>query len=421
MEDSPIESPQVSDTKECPMCAETIKAQAKICRFCGFDLVAGNQTNTRDAYAMNSQVQPKTDVVAYKSMAELVMNSVQQLFQPFRSFMEPRRALTDKHLEAFLLDFLEHADKFAQECSIGFADVVRQHSIVPEIRGMPTNILSKEIRSVAFESLDGILRDYVDALRSAAIDFGYLEKELQSTGVLSSALVGAALGQAAGGFGEDGKTLGMFSGFVAAASAVVKRSEIQEQQIAMARDAKALAYAKITEYLEQARDLPDVLMDVGCAKCFGAEVDLALQKKALLEFKIQYERELHDRDAQLRDFEGQVRSIGAPQLAFKLSAPGPQVEVINGTLYVKRGTFEHGVGLEDVEVALTDIENIELKRGLLTNTLTIKTKNGVGRVANNKNGMGKLGAQPFGEISVAKNAKEMENVEALLVLIRANQ
>lgn len=421
MEDSPIESPQVSDTKDCPMCAETIKAQAKICRFCGFDLVAGHQANTHSTHAVSSQIQPKADADVYESMAKLVMTSVQQLFQPFANFMGPKRILTEKHLESFLLDFLEHADKFAQRCSIGFAELVRQYSDIPEIRSTPTNLLSKEVRSIAFERLDSILCEFVDALRSAAIDIGYLEKELQSTGVLSSALVGAALGQAAGGYGEDGKNLGMFSGFMAAVNAAAQRSQIQEQQIAMVKDARALAYAKISEYLEQARGLPDVLMDVGCAKCFGAKVDLAIQKKVLLQFKNQYEKELGDRDSQLSDFAGQVRSVGTPQLSFKLSALGSQIEVVNGTLYVKRGSLEHGVGLEDIEVALADIENAELKRGLLSNTLLIKTKNGAGRVPN-ESSMGKLGAKhPFGEIAVAKDAKEIQNIEALLALIRASQ
>ena len=47
---SPPTEPDLSETKQCPYCAETIKAEAKICRFCGNDLtgqlVSQQSTNT---------------------------------------------------------------------------------------------------------------------------------------------------------------------------------------------------------------------------------------------------------------------------------------------------------------------------------------------------------------------------------------
>lgn len=40
---APLDADPPPDTKQCPHCAETIKAEAKVCRFCGNDLVAKNR------------------------------------------------------------------------------------------------------------------------------------------------------------------------------------------------------------------------------------------------------------------------------------------------------------------------------------------------------------------------------------------
>ena len=41
-----IPRPEPSATKQCPYCAETIKAEAKVCRFCTYDLVTGQPAQT---------------------------------------------------------------------------------------------------------------------------------------------------------------------------------------------------------------------------------------------------------------------------------------------------------------------------------------------------------------------------------------
>jgi len=47
-----------NDTKKCPYCAEIIKAEAVVCRFCGRDLVAQRSSNV-SAPAVNTEPQKK--------------------------------------------------------------------------------------------------------------------------------------------------------------------------------------------------------------------------------------------------------------------------------------------------------------------------------------------------------------------------
>jgi LPXTG-motif cell wall-anchored protein len=80
----------------------------------------------------------------YEAMAEAVKASVEQLLIPFHVASDPQGPLRDMATEAFFQKFLVYADKFTGQCCQDFSRILRQASVVPEVRGTPTLLLAKQ-------------------------------------------------------------------------------------------------------------------------------------------------------------------------------------------------------------------------------------------------------------------------------------
>jgi hypothetical protein len=149
------------------------------------------------------------------------------------------------------------------------------------VRGTPTTELAKKIRDTCFESVDRVLISYIEALKDLNLDFNSVNNQIAESSAVGAALHGAAVGQLAGGLGRAGKTLGTFNAIWQGADQLVKQGLLAEQQLTLFNRAKRLPYEKIAAFLEGAAVLPEELLDYGCARCFGAQVDFARQRQAL--------------------------------------------------------------------------------------------------------------------------------------------
>ncbi len=221
------------------------------------------------------------DERAYEAIAQAAQKSVSELLIPFKAASDAEGLLRAMSTEEFFKRFIIYADKFTEGCCQDYAKIIRQCSMVPEIRGTPTTSLSKQVRAEVFEPLDGILTDYIRALRDLDMDLSNVSSELRESSVVEAGMRGAAIGQLAGGLGRSGRTMGTINALLQAGAEVDKRLALLQQRLELLKQAESMAFPKIVEYLKAVRELPERLLDYGCAKCFGGHISFERQQKAL--------------------------------------------------------------------------------------------------------------------------------------------
>ena len=165
--------------------------------------------------------------------------------------------------EAFCQEFLVYADKVTGQCCQDFSKIMRQASLVPEVRGTPTLQLAKQVRQTVFEALDNTLVSYVATLKQIHMDLKGVASTFSDSSVIGEAMKGATIGRVAGGFGDSGKVLGAVGAIAAAGNEAMKQGSLLAQQKQLEAEAKNLAFSKILEYLRAVEALPE--------KCFGGK------------------------------------------------------------------------------------------------------------------------------------------------------
>ncbi len=209
----------------------------------------------------------------YKELGNIAQAATTKLLQPL---IHPNDEDRNAPIEEILLSFLIYADDFTETCCQQFANTLRRTSVLPDVRGTPTTALTRQIREECFANTDRILASYLEALQGCHIDLKIAAGRLQDTSVLGAALRGAAQGQLAGGLGKTGATLGIFSAVISGIAESDKQAGLLWEQRKAQADAKRLASRKMAEYLASVKQVTETLLDFGCAKCFGGEVDFSL-------------------------------------------------------------------------------------------------------------------------------------------------
>ena len=226
----------------------------------------------------------------YADFAAIAEEATMKLLRPFADAKDIPTALT---IDRWFIKFALFAADFTETCCHEFALVIRRTSTLPHVRGIPTIIMSRDIRSACFSESDMILASFLEALKECDVDINVASARLRSASLqdsnfIGAALNGAALGRLAGGSGRAGSYLSTYGAAKSLFGELDRQITIKGNAIRAALQLKlvkikcqSVARTKMIEYLRNIHSVTKNLLDYGCAKALGGEVDFDLQEETL--------------------------------------------------------------------------------------------------------------------------------------------
>ena len=261
----------------------------------------------------------------YFEFANIARVAITNLLQ---RIMQPSSNESSNAAREMPIVFFRYAVEFSEICCQQFASILRQRSVLPQVRATPTQRLAEEIRSQCFSGIDALLLRYVEECKSYDFDLSDImisgtQNNGQNTNLVDAAIEGAAMGQLAGGLGKTGAFLGKLNAFRSVLStldSITSRDLYAKKNDAIRNLArlnaidfgKEVASRGMAQYLRSINQVIAGLLDYSYATCFGNEVDFALQSKTVSDVETNINTPLSDAIAKAlelnRDFKEKYES-----------------------------------------------------------------------------------------------------------------
>jgi hypothetical protein len=219
-------------------------------------------------------------VTAYASISEVARSGVHDFLKFLGRRLAAETGSNAAKKEAFFKRFLSEADSLTAKSCQEVVKIVLHATVRPEIRDAAPQVLAARIRELAFAELDTILLNYVMVLKEVSVDLKQTINLLQESHLRDEAhkvVTGSWLTVTPdeGPVGADAGRRGPSS------HKICQQEEFLTQQHELKLQAQSLVFSEMIDYVEMLGTLPAALVDFGGKKCFGGDVDFALQKKVV--------------------------------------------------------------------------------------------------------------------------------------------
>ncbi len=205
------------------------------------------------------------------------------LMEPFQQLDEVVRTGKSPDPTKFFRLFLRHAAKFNEDCATAFATTLRQSTRLDAVRATTVKQLTREIRAEAFDACDQALAEYHETVNVLMGGAGALMEQVEHQGTPMGTAGGALLGGLVAGKGSRvaGAAAGGIMAMVNFTRTINRQVEMLGQAQTMIEQAEKIAPVQVGVYLDAVAEMPEALVDLLGAKCFGGAVNRQAQQQCL--------------------------------------------------------------------------------------------------------------------------------------------